>query len=42
MRAEMRILVVDDEPSVREVLERILKHDGFEVDVACDGREAVR
>jgi two-component system response regulator MprA len=38
----MRILVVDDEPSVREALERILRHDGFEVAVACDGREAVR
>jgi two-component system, OmpR family, response regulator MprA len=38
----MRILVVDDEPSVREALERILRLDGFEVAVACDGREAVR
>jgi two-component system response regulator MprA len=38
----MRILVVDDEPAVREALERILRHDGFEVAVACDGREAVR
>jgi two-component system response regulator MprA len=38
----MRILVVDDEPAVREVLERILRLDGFEVALACDGREAVR
>jgi two-component system response regulator MprA len=38
----MRILVVDDEPAVREALERILRHDGFEVAMACDGREAVR
>ena len=38
----MRILVVDDEPAVREALERILRHDGFDVAVACDGREAVR
>ena len=38
----MRILVVDDEPAVREALERILRLDGFEVAVACDGREAVR
>jgi two-component system response regulator MprA len=38
----MRVLVVDDEPSVREVLERILKVEGFEVATAADGREAVR
>src|SRR5919197_1806979 len=38
----MRILVVDDEPAVREALERILRLDGFEVAVASDGREAVR
>jgi two-component system response regulator MprA len=38
----MRVLVVDDEPSVREVLARILKVEGFEVATAADGREAVR
>jgi two-component system response regulator MprA len=38
----MRILVVDDEPAVREALERILRLDGFEVALASDGREAVR
>ena len=38
----MRILVVDDEPAVREVLERILQLEGFEVAMAHDGREAVR
>jgi two-component system response regulator MprA len=38
----MRILVVDDEPAVREALERILRLDGFEVAIACDGREAFR
>ena len=38
----MRILVVDDEPAVREALERILRLDGFEVALAGDGREAVR
>jgi two-component system, OmpR family, response regulator MprA len=41
-RARMRILVVDDEPAVREVLERILQLEGFEVSMAHDGREAVR
>ena len=38
----MRILVVDDEPAVREALERILRLEGFDVEMACDGREAVR
>ena len=38
----MRILVVDDEPAVRHVLERILRLEGFEVQMAGDGREAVR
>jgi two-component system response regulator MprA len=37
----MRVLVVDDEPSVREVLERILKVEGFDVATAADGRAAV-
>src|SRR5258708_4376747 len=39
---QMRVLVVDDEPAVREVLERILRVEGFEVALANDGREAVR
>src|SRR5512132_533593 len=38
----MRILVVDDEPAVRDALERVLRLEGFEVALACDGREAVR
>jgi two-component system response regulator MprA len=38
----MRILVVDDEPAVRDALERILRLEGFEVQMARDGREAVR
>jgi len=38
----MRVLVVDDEPAVREVLARILEVEGFEVAVAGDGRAAVR
>jgi two-component system response regulator MprA len=38
----VRLLVVDDEPAVREALQRILEHDGYAVDVAADGREAVR
>jgi two-component system response regulator ResD len=37
-----RILVVDDEPMVREVLSRYLANDGFEVSTAADGEEALR
>jgi two-component system response regulator MprA len=37
----MRILVVDDEPAVRDSLERALRLDGYEVDLARDGREGL-
>ncbi len=36
------ILLVDDEPIVREVVERYLRQDGFAVEVARDGDEALR
>jgi two-component system, OmpR family, response regulator MprA len=38
----VRVLVVDDEPAVREALERVLRVDGYEVELAPDGREAIR
>jgi two-component system response regulator MprA len=38
----MKVLVVDDEPAVRDSIERVLRHEGFEVDIAADGREAIR
>jgi two-component system response regulator ResD len=37
----MRILVVDDEPNIREVVELYLRRDGFEVEVAADGEAAL-
>ena len=37
----MRILVVDDEPSVRDALDRALRLDGYNVRVAPDGRAAL-
>src|SRR5271165_6027704 len=38
----MRLLVVDDEASVREALALVLDLSGFEVATAVDGREAIR
>jgi two-component system response regulator MprA len=38
----MRLLVVDDDPSVREALALVLDLGGFEVTTAADGREAIR
>src|ERR671935_203121 len=36
------VLAVDDEPAVREAVERALRLDGFEVRTAVDGRDAIR
>ncbi|MDI3407425.1 response regulator transcription factor [Streptomyces cavernicola] len=36
-----RILIVDDEPAVREALQRSLAFEGYGTDVAADGLEAV-
>ncbi len=38
----MHLLVVDDDPGVREALELVLGLDGFEVTTAADGREGIR
>src|SRR5260221_14204442 len=38
----MRLLVVDDDPAVREALALVLDLNGFEVSTADDGREAIR
>jgi two-component system response regulator MprA len=38
----MRLLVVDDDPSVREALALVLDLNGFDVSTANDGREAIR
>lgn len=39
--ADARILVVEDEPSIREVLSLYLRRAGYEVEVAGDGRAAL-
>jgi DNA-binding response OmpR family regulator len=41
MNSATRVLVVDDEPIVREVLSRYLARDGFLVDSAGDGAAAL-
>ncbi len=37
----MKILVVEDEPQLRRALERALKIEGYEVELAADGDEAL-
>src|SRR5437899_217891 len=39
--AQRRILVVDDEPSIRRILSLILQRDGHVVTEACSGVEAL-
>jgi len=36
-----RILIIDDEPSIRKVLAAHLTHDGYEVETAKDGGEGI-
>jgi two-component system response regulator MprA len=38
----MKILVVDDERAVRESLRRALELEGYEIELAVDGREALQ
>jgi two-component system OmpR family response regulator len=40
--SEQRILVVDDEPSIVDAVATALRYEGFEVDEATGGREALR
>ncbi len=37
----MKILIADDDPVYRSLLESMLKQWGYEVIVACDGKEAM-
>src|SRR5262245_1383866 len=36
-----RILIVDDEPMVRETIAQVLREEGYVVEVADDGRDAL-
>ena len=41
MKRSQRLLVVDDEEMIREMLTKILESLGYEVETACDGFEAL-
>ncbi|MGI6413554.1 MAG: response regulator [Syntrophomonadaceae bacterium] len=36
-----KILIVDDQKGVRRLLEELFKKEGWEIDTACDGQEAI-
>lgn len=38
----MRILVIDDEPNIRELLRRVLGAAGHEILDACNGKEGLK
>ncbi|HEY1920211.1 MAG TPA: response regulator transcription factor [Streptosporangiaceae bacterium] len=40
--SQVRVLVVDDEPSLAELLASVLRYEGWEVRTACDGLGALR
>jgi len=41
MAAKEKILVVDDEPSIRKYLQTLLEVDGYDVETVSSGREAI-
>jgi len=41
MTEKARILVVDDEPNITELVSMALRYEGFDVEVAADGRSAL-
>src|SRR3954463_8317539 len=40
-RDTQRILIVDDEPAVREALQRSLAFEGYDTEIAVDGADAL-
>jgi len=41
MAAKEKILVVDDEPSIRKYLQTLLEVDGFDVEAVSSGKDAI-
>lgn len=41
-RSDRKILVIDDEPSIRKVIDRLLKQFGYETLLASTGQEGLR
>jgi two-component system response regulator MprA len=41
VEAMARVLVVDDDPSIRQVIAYVLRDEGYQVDEAADGRAAL-
>ena len=39
---QLRVLVVDDEPGITDLVATVLRYEGFQVDVAANGWEATR
>ena len=36
-----RILIVEDHPTMREAMRLVLEHEGFDIDEAADGDQAL-
>ena len=36
-----RLLIVDDEEKIREMIGKYASHEGHDVDLACDGKQAL-
>ena len=41
MSSDGHILIIDDEPSLRQTMARILQRAGYEVTTAADGKEGL-
>ena len=41
MSRQTRILIADDDPSIRQLLGTIIRREGFEADTAADGSDAI-
>src|SRR3954469_6592848 len=40
-RPHHRVMVVEDEADLRDMMQMLLNAEGFDADVACDGRDAL-